>query len=822
MTRKTLIALFILMMTTAIPSSLFSQATTPVASATVSSIQKARPVWVAGREKEMNLNLGFRAVFQAENGRNIRLKLTASTIYRVYLNGEFVGSGPARAAHDYYRIDDYDISRLTREGENVLAVEVAGYNVNTYYTIDQPSFLLAEVEAEGRVVLATGQGKDFEAFQLKERLQKVERYSFQRPFTEYYRLKEGYDQWRVSSKSPIEKLKLKVFPPVKLLSREAPMPEYTLLRPETVYSKGTVSRIKPAKYHKDRSLSSISPKLKGYTEAELEVRPPSQEILEFVNQTSEIVNKPVVSQGVTTLKENEFYVYDFKGNQTGFLTAKLKCQQPTRIFFYFDEILTDGDVKTRQRQSDICNQIVYELEPGEYSLETIEAYTFRYLKVMVISGDCLLETVGLREFAYPDLKKTTFLSNNFKLNAIFDAAKRTFRQNAVDVFTDCPSRERAGWLCDSYFSAIVEKELTGKSLVAHDFFENYALPENFAFIPDGMIPMCYPADHNDGNFIPQWSLWFILQTEDYARRGGDPLLIAQLKPRIEKLLKYFEGFENSDGLLEKLPGWNFVEWSAANGLVQDVSYPTNMLYSSALSKIASIYSHPEWAQKAERIKETIRKQSFNGQFFVDNAVRENGQLKPSGKTTEVCQYYAYFFDVATPDKYPDLWKKLINEFGPNRNDKVTYPDVFRANAFVGNYLRMDLLSRYGRQSQMLMEIQDYFYFMADKTGTLWENDNSGASCNHGFASYIGHVLYRDVLGISNIDYVNKKITVRFTDLALDLCTGAVPVGDEMLVLQWERKDNVINYHLSAPNGFEVKIENNSSATLDDKKLFSIK
>ena len=56
-------------------------------------------------------------------------------------------------------------------------------------------------------------------------------------------------------------------------------------------------------------------------------------------------------------------------------------------------MLTDGDVKTRQRQNDINNQIVYELEPGEYSVETLEAYTFKFLKVIALEGDCEIEDV---------------------------------------------------------------------------------------------------------------------------------------------------------------------------------------------------------------------------------------------------------------------------------------------------------------------------------------------------------------------------------------------------------------------------------------------
>ena len=137
------------------------------------------------------------------------------------------------------------------------------------------------------------------------------------------------------------------------------------------------------------------------------------------------------------------------------------------------------------------------------------------------------------------MPKPPFNCSNNKLNEIYKAARQSLRQNAVDVLTDCPSRERAGWLCDSYFSAIMEKDFTGHSAVARNFYENYALPDSFAFLPEGMIPMCYPADHNDGVFIPNWAMWFVIQVNDYAQRGGDPILIEQLKPRIEGVSELF-------------------------------------------------------------------------------------------------------------------------------------------------------------------------------------------------------------------------------------------------------------------------------------------
>jgi alpha-L-rhamnosidase len=74
-------------------------------------------------------------------------------------------------------------------------------------------------------------------------------------------------------------------------------------------------------------------------------------------------------------------------------------------------------------------------------------------------------------------------------------------------------------------------------------------------------------------------------------------------------------------------------------------------------------------------------------------------------------------------------------------------------------------------------------------------------------------LYRDVLGISNIDYIKKEITIRFTDIVLDSCSGSVPTGDDSVELQWKRDGNTIEYSIKIPKDYKVKIENLGSSLL---------
>ena len=248
--------------------------------------------------------------------------------------------------------------------------------------------------------------------------------------------------------------------------------------------------------------------------------------------------------------------------------------------------------------------------------------------------------------------------------------------------------------------------------------------------------------------------------------------------------------------------WVFVEWSAANSLVQDVNYPSNMLYAKMLEVVARLYDDPALAKQAEQIRKTIVEQSFDGEFFVDNAVRgKGGKLEVTRNRTETCQYYAFYLGTATPESHPELWTKIMNEFGPVRQTTKAYPEIHPSNAFIGNYLRMELLSREGRSKQILEENQSYYIPMARQTGTLWENMTSTASCNHGFAAHMARVLYRDVLGVYEISPTEKKVILRFTDSGLKQCKGSVPVGNESVDVDWTIEGEEMRVTLKLPQGY---------------------
>lgn len=696
----------------------------------VDSFEKAVPVWAEGRELEKNLTLSFREVIKGKRKADIRI--AASTDYRLKVNGNFVGHGPCVAAHGFYRVDCYDIGPFLGKGDNVVSIEVAGYNEPSFYLISQPSFLMAEIHSGRECIAWTG--RDFKAYDLGWRKQDVPKFSFQRPQMEYWILEPSYGDWETSlSFSSAKEVPLKQQEPKTLISRRVPYPDYTLREASRVDSDKAV-------------------------------------------------------------------IFSFGKDCSGFLGMEVSVKSRSRVTVDFDELLTDGEVRHRMS---FRGYIVYELEPGRYTLESFEPYTMQYAQVAV-EGDASVERMFMRDYCNSDVHRGRFTCSNPDLVRIFEAARETIRQSSLDVFMDTPSRERAGWLCDSFFSSRVTCDLSGNTLLEKNFLENFILPEKLPWVPEGMLPMCYPSDHWDYNYIPNWAMWYVLELEEYLARSGDRELVDKARDRMYALAAFFEKYLNADGLLEKLDKWVFIEWSAANSFTQDVNYPTNMLYAEMLDAMGRLYSDASLREKASRIRETIRQQSYDGRFFCDNAVRQpDGTLQRTDNHTEVCQYYAFFFHTASKEEYPELWDRLVNEFGPKRNKVNPYPDVPFANAFIGNYLRPELLSREGLTRQLLEETFDYFLPMVELTGTLWENMGATASCNHGFASHLAHVIYRDVAGIHDVDRVGKTVTLRLRDTGLESCSAVLPVPEGDISLEWTMKDGKIDRKVKLPKGYRL-------------------
>ena len=775
------------------------------------NFESARPVWPKGEERTMNAFFRFRGEFVAKEGAKAVLRVTAGHDYKAWLDGAFVAFGPVRTAPGFFRVDEWPLG--TKSGRNVVEIDVAGYNCNNFYLPDQTPFLQAEVVVDGKVVAKTAADGDFAAL-TTGRVRKVPRFSYQRTFAEVYRLPHAASAIPALAEQSAK----------KLLPRKWDKPDFHVVDGFRALSSEKVVWDGDAKVRSDRYIVSKQANYKYFKVDELDENPYYDiKRLKTVSRSA----APVAKDGWHPISENEGVVFSGANEEAGFPMLKVRCESPVTIYFTFDELLQD-DGAVNQFRAGTLGTLVWRLERGEYALEGFEPIAFKCARVLAVGGAAEVTAPAIRTYASPSADRASFKASDPALEKIFNAARRSYAANAVDCFNDCPIRERAGWLGDTFFTGRASKWLTGSAQNEGLFLENFLMPEAYGAEPKfrGLVPAVWPVDlMADACFIPNWDFWFVLELEEFLERGGDMALVQAFRPKVMDVIGWFDRHLNSDGLLEKLPGWVFVEWSMANDLVQDVNYPSNMMYAKMLDAIARLYARPDLAARAAKVRETVRRQSLTADgWYCDNAVRQaDGALELSGERTEICQYYAFFTGVADKERDALLWKRLVEDFGPERlkNAKWREPglwarlhtpmiegrwkEIWPANFIFGTCLRMELLSRDGRGAQIYREVRDYFLRMAEKTGTLWEHNDPRASCCHGFASIASEYLIRDILGVRRIDGTAKTVCVApSADIPLAWCEGTIPVSsDAVVTVKWRKagEKNVVDVEL--PDGWRT-------------------
>lgn len=687
------------------------------------SFQKAAPIWADGKQEEKNCSLWF----ETEIGRhdNVLLRMAGANDYQVFINDTFVFYGPARAGRGYYRVDELPIAEYLTKKTNQVQILVNAYRVDNFCFFNDEGFLCAEFVTGDQVFGATGSNV-WDVFEYAEKIRKIQRYSFQRPFA------EGYD-YRIADRR--KELTVCLCGDKNFIAREVPYPAFERDSMTEVMEMGGVERIEPKEYFRDRAICAVGKGVvDGFAIDDLEICSVWE-----AQKFSPIAEEQNACRLPIHLNSNTYARLSTVGERTGFLCFDVICTKDADVYLTFDEIL-EADKTLNFTRLGCSNVIVYKLRGGRtYHFTSAQPYSLQYLNMICIGGEVRLEQMQIIRLDFDNrlIHRTLDPKADQEIAKIYDAAVETFRQNTVDIYMDCPSRERAGWLCDSFFTSRVEHLLTGKSVVEHAFLANFAMEdEYYKNIPSGMLPMCYPSEHTEEVFIPNWSMWYVLELKEYLGRTGDREFVDELKPKLYRLLDYFKKFENTDGLLEKLESWVFLEWSRSNDLTQDINYPSNMLYYAFLNTLGELYDDAFLIERANRLKDVIREKSRCGLFFSDNSVYRNGVAELSGECTESCQYYAFFTGVADFETDKDLWNILVQEFGSIRKETKKYPEIAYSNAFIGNYLRCNLLMMQGQKVQLEKDIRGYFYGMAERTGTLWEHDSVRASCNHGFASHV--------------------------------------------------------------------------------------
>ena len=765
----------------------------------------AKKIFLEGLRTEKNCQAGFRKdVLLDTVPDKAVLRVTACTFYRAYLNGQFLFHGPARAAHGFARIDTIDLSGRLRGGRNCLAIEVAGYCEPTLHVTGEPSFLLAELEADGEVLIATD--RSWTGIRLQQKRADVLPFSHARSIMEIYDLDAGYFDWRTSPLGgpaespwfPVEE----VDDDRQLLERAVELADVSLVGGARLL---TLANTVGGALGRSGKQIPEDPVAECGNDREIPFRGTAR--------PSAGGNGGFVELHVETSEDSTALTYDFGELSSSFVGVEVSLPAGGAVdLVHADRIGDDGTIDPHGCASR-CVVRLY-CPHGRTRLESFEPYCVRYLKVIVRRARAFtLHDVFLRRYQYPDLEGGTFLCSDGKLNRIYAAARLTLRANTVDVFLDTPGRERGGWLCDSFWTARAARLMFGDTRVERAMLENFLAP-TVARHFDGYLPAVYPA--GKGSHLPNWTMFLILQLHEFYRRTGDRGFIDRYATRVAEIAAQLARHEDAEGVLNRLPGRIFVDGSTAplpEYFHQPISMPTNALYARMLECIDELYGRPPLRAKALRIRTRLR-QAYAGirtdrpaQFLSDSLQRaEGGPLSRGKLASEAAQYYAGWLGIASPAEHPAIFKALFEQHGPCPERLVDDPKVLRSDHFAALPVRFEVLAANAEFERLLREVRYLYSRMIDEgPGTLWEGMADTGSVCQGFASHAGVWLVRDFLGLGIPDAVTRTIMIAPHPCGLRWAKGTVKTEGGNAGVAWSMDRRSFRLDGTVPQGYRAEL-----------------
>ena len=110
-------------------------------------------------DEHRNRHILYRADFTLDSlPEEATIRITADDYYKLYINGSWVGQGPAPTYHFQYAYNTYDILPFLKSGRNVIAVHTLyqGLINRVWQSGDQRHGMICDVYADGNCILASG------------------------------------------------------------------------------------------------------------------------------------------------------------------------------------------------------------------------------------------------------------------------------------------------------------------------------------------------------------------------------------------------------------------------------------------------------------------------------------------------------------------------------------------------------------------------------------------------------------------------------------------------------------------------------------------
>ena len=477
------------------------------------------------------------------------VQVSVDTRYKLYVNGTFVETGPAKGDRQVWYYDRIDLGPWLRSGENVIGAAVLRYPMNgtagnhSLFRTETPGFYFV-AEEPSRFLLNDSAGWKCH----------VDRH------VEFYAEEEGF--------APLIIHEIASTDPAAFRWQHAGFDD-----------SGWESALKRQDVHPAVSPGNLLPRPIPYMH-----RAPRRfrgvfDLPESIIPAEEwnrflLEDRPVILPA----HSNTVLVLDAGEEMTGYLSMAFSGGRGARIELLESECYATSEPDGSLRKADRTDKARGVLSGyrdtftvlGCGTPERQEVYspywfrTFRFIQMTVQTGNepLTLSRFVYEETGYPLEVQTEVHTSDPTMAGIWDISLRTLQRCMHETYMDCPFYEQLQYAMDTRSEILYTYTVSADDRLARQAIDDFSRSQR----ADGLLNCSYP--NMNPNVIPGFSIYFILMVHDHMMYFGDRELVRRYLPTIDRILDFFRTHRRPEGLVDKLGDvnlegacWSFIDWA---------------------------------------------------------------------------------------------------------------------------------------------------------------------------------------------------------------------------------------------------------------------
>ena len=496
-----------------------------------------------------------------------------------------------------------------------------------------------------------------------------------------------------------------------------------------------------------------------------------------------------------TLRKDSVMVLDMGQNLAGYPEITVSGKPGQYLKITPAETLTPEGL-CNQKQTGRPHYYTYILkgEGKETWHPRFSYYSYRYLQ---IEGDIKVLKDIKSCFIYNSAQRIgEFECSNPLINDTHKLIDRAIRSNWQAVWTDCPAREKLGWLEQDW--------LNGEALVynydAQSMIEQTMQNIVDAQHEDGSMPEIAPeytqftgSWANPFQESPEWGGAIIALPMLYWQHYGELSLAREYYEPMKRYINYLASQDSAYILKMGLgdwydygPGRAGFSQNTPMPLVATAHYYQWMCYMYVLAKqLGKRDEAYAFNQRAENIR-----QAFNREFY-------DAKRKTYGTGSQCSLALPLYLKLVPEKDYQAVLANLVKDIHQH-GDRLTTGDV-------GNRYLFYTLAKNGHRELLYKmlnhyDVPGYGYQIKKGQTTLTEqwNPDHGASMNHFMMAHIENLLIPDLLGIQRNGDLIEIAPHPVGDLTW--CKGSTMSAQGKVSVSWKIKKDKFIMDIDIPEG----------------------